>query len=158
MRKEGFVKPIVALSANAMKEDKQACIDAGFNDFLSKPIDANVLSETVKKYLVKNKGIVSSLLEEEPGAINLIRKYVSKLSTIIDEIDETINNLDWVHLSDILHQLKGTGGNYGYLMLTSVAQKMEKHLLEQNKEKLSEDFSELKGIYSKIVQGLENTV
>lgn len=157
LRKEGFDKPIVALTANAMKEDRQACIDAGFNDFLLKPIDANTLSETIKKHLVNDKGVVSSLLENDSGAINLIRKYVSKLSTILDEIEGTINNLEWERLSDILHQLKGTGGNYGYLILTSIAEKMENHLLEQNKEKLSEDFSELKGIYSKIVQGLENT-
>ena len=39
--------PIIALTANAMEEDKEKCIDAGMNDFLSKPLSKNSLIEAV---------------------------------------------------------------------------------------------------------------
>ncbi len=41
---------IVALTANAMKSDKDQCLEAGMNDFMSKPIKAPILSELMQKY------------------------------------------------------------------------------------------------------------
>ncbi|MGD9593087.1 MAG: response regulator, partial [Candidatus Berkiella sp.] len=41
---------IVALTANAMKSDKDKCLEAGMNDFITKPIKAPVLSALMQKY------------------------------------------------------------------------------------------------------------
>ena len=43
--------PIIALTANVLKSDQQACKDAGMDDFLGKPIDLNKLYQTLKKWL-----------------------------------------------------------------------------------------------------------
>ena len=43
--------PIIAMTANAFSEDKQAALDAGMNDHISKPINMNVLVPTIQKYL-----------------------------------------------------------------------------------------------------------
>ena len=43
--------PIIAMTANAFSEDKQAALDAGMNDHVSKPINMNVLVPTIQKYL-----------------------------------------------------------------------------------------------------------
>ena len=43
--------PIIAMTANAFSEDKQAALDAGMNDHVSKPINRNVLVPTIQKYL-----------------------------------------------------------------------------------------------------------
>ena len=51
LRKEGYETPIIALTANAMRGDKKKCIDAGCNDYLSKPIDRNKLLKIIHKYL-----------------------------------------------------------------------------------------------------------
>ena len=43
--------PIIAMTANAFSEDKQAALDAGMNDHVAKPINRNILVPTIQKYL-----------------------------------------------------------------------------------------------------------
>ena len=43
--------PIIALTASAMKGEKERCIDAGCNDYITKPINQNQLREVLEKYL-----------------------------------------------------------------------------------------------------------
>ena len=45
--------PIIALSANAMKGDKERCLAVGMDDYLSKPIEPNELFKVLNKWLVK---------------------------------------------------------------------------------------------------------
>ena len=43
--------PVIALTAYAMHEDRQRCLRAGCNDYLSKPLDIELLVQTVQKYV-----------------------------------------------------------------------------------------------------------
>ena len=45
--------PIVAMTANAMKGDKERCLEAGMDDYLAKPIQSQALTEILEKWLVE---------------------------------------------------------------------------------------------------------
>jgi signal transduction histidine kinase/CheY-like chemotaxis protein/HPt (histidine-containing phosphotransfer) domain-containing protein len=47
---QGMSVPIISLTANAFAEDRQACLDAGMDDFLTKPVQGERLRSTVQKW------------------------------------------------------------------------------------------------------------
>jgi CheY-like chemotaxis protein len=42
--------PIIALTADAMKEDKERCLESGMNDYISKPFRLEEIQSVIKKY------------------------------------------------------------------------------------------------------------
>jgi two-component system, sensor histidine kinase len=51
LRQQGCTIPIIAMTANAMHQDRQNCIDAGMSDYLAKPISGNALTTVLQKWL-----------------------------------------------------------------------------------------------------------
>lgn len=51
IREKGCSIPIIALSANAFDSDREAALEAGCDDFLSKPISSKACLETIAKFL-----------------------------------------------------------------------------------------------------------
>jgi CheY-like chemotaxis protein len=56
-----FILPIIAMTAHTMKGDRERCLEAGMNDYISKPISPQAMAEMLKKWLPKEENT------EKPG-------------------------------------------------------------------------------------------
>lgn len=159
LRSSGYKKTIVALTANALKEDRDKCYKAGCDDFLTKPVDVSQLTETLKKHLDINNPdtdiLSSELLENVPNAIALVTRFLNRLTDTIKNIEKHIAEESWEELSDILHQLKGTGGNFGFPKLAELASEMESYAKSESGAELEQQLLELKEMHQQMLSRLK---
>ena len=70
LRTQGITTPIVALTANAMIGDGQKCIEAGCDDYLTKPIERRELRRIAAKYLSSKNEALSNTIESAKSQVD----------------------------------------------------------------------------------------
>lgn len=73
------------------------------------------------------KKLISSLLNEDPGFLDIVQDFVNSLDQRIQELRAAHEALDWDTMTMLAHRLKGAGGSYGYPDLSALGKEMEQH-------------------------------
>ncbi len=85
---------------------------------------------------MSNQIITSELLHEDPELIDLIDRFLSRLPNMLAAILKAYSEKDWEIFTNLIHQMKGVGGNYGYPMLTSLCAEIEVMAKEKDDNKV----------------------
>jgi signal transduction histidine kinase/CheY-like chemotaxis protein/HPt (histidine-containing phosphotransfer) domain-containing protein len=139
LRRLGFTAPIVAVTANAFREDRDRCVAAGCNEVITKPIDVPRFHDVLSRFLApardaqrrapppagKPAHSAADMNNTDPEFQELIRIFLDNLPNRLAAIETPLRAKDWAGVKAAAHVLKGIGGSYGFTNVTSLAAQFE---------------------------------
>ncbi len=125
LRAAGYTLPIVALTANALREDRQRCATAGCDDYVPKPLDLPLLLATLQRLTAAKATPAAPEFEEDPILRDLIRRFLTGLSSTLSALHDALAEGRCKDVAAIAHRLAGAGGSYGFPEITSAARALE---------------------------------
>jgi DNA-binding response OmpR family regulator len=145
MRERGVQTKVIALTAHAMQGIREKCLDAGYDNYMSKPIDFNKLlnmmaeylnakqvsAKTVKKEAAKppqqnTKPVLkSSLPTANPKFAKIVSGFVVSLDQGLIKMQQALDTTDFESLANLAHWLKGSAGSVGFADFTEPALQLE---------------------------------
>jgi CheY-like chemotaxis protein/HPt (histidine-containing phosphotransfer) domain-containing protein len=119
--------PIIALTAYALKGEREVCLAAGCTAFLTKPIRQEVLLQAIREHssAAKDRGcgtdtdiIVRALADRIPTYLQKCRQNTVVMQDALDQVDfKTVEILG--------HQMMGSGASYGFQAITDIGAGLE---------------------------------
>ncbi|WP_223786919.1 hybrid sensor histidine kinase/response regulator [Marinicella meishanensis] len=169
--------PIIAMTANAMLGDKEKCLDAGMDDYMSKPLNRYILEKTLKKWdpLAAQKSAPKGTDQEQSPkpmandkvnskwlstrALSEIRSFMgdetnSLLDLFQQESPGMLNQLntfnqtqDFAAARQIAHTLKSTGANIGATGFSHYCKKVEAAAIEELEQEVIDNIQNARKAY-----------
>jgi two-component system sensor histidine kinase/response regulator len=140
-RGDGAHIPIIALTAHALKGDRERCIEAGMDDYLSKPIEAQKLFDAVETAAHKSERAngndrphiraldIDALLKSFDGdreLVSMLAKVFADSSPCqLSELDDAVTRGDAEALARGAHALKGSVANFRAEAAVDAAARLE---------------------------------
>ncbi|MGA2546548.1 MAG: response regulator [Rectinemataceae bacterium] len=147
--------PVIAMTAHALVEEQNRAEEAGMSDYITKPIDAEAMFDTLRRFYRKEKAAPRGDARPEtasPGEaipemdgievkealrriggnkrlyMDLLRRYVERQENAVERVREALRAGDAALAERIAHTLKGLSGNIGAVEAQAAAGELERSI------------------------------
>jgi CheY-like chemotaxis protein len=134
--------PVLALTAHAFAGMAQKSIEAGFTEVLTKPIRRATLVEALAKYPSHESVPVVKILVEE-GLEDVTPGYLAKRRAEVTAYRDALTRNDFDAIKTMAHRMKGTGGGYGFPVLTELGAALEQSAIRSDTDRIRRKVDEL---------------
>jgi CheY-like chemotaxis protein len=162
--------PIIAMTAHALKGDREKCLDAGMNDYLTKPVTALALNEVLEKTLATGPSAALITPESGPGhakpvhirriqAIadgdlafeqDLIESYLSQTEQHLKALESSLHERNGKEMEHWAHTIKGSSANAGAKGMQEIAGRIEQFRTGEDPAKGPGLLSELRSEFERV--------
>ena len=137
MATTGVRRPVIAMTAHAMKGDRERCLEAGMDDYLSKPLRSDVLDEVLGGWIAPapEPAAIEALIDEArmrsfrddyPDIVDqLLELFLDSTPPLLDELQAAADAGDGDELRRAAHKLKGSCQNIGATFMASLCRSLE---------------------------------
>jgi PAS domain S-box-containing protein len=177
--------PIIAMTAHAMQGDRELCLEAGMNDYVTKPVSPKMLSEALDKWLPKETkepienpvviiespanipvqeqalpvfdwtGMLSRMMDDEEFTKEMIAVFLKDTPQEIALLKEYLEVGDISGVERQAHSVKGAAASAGGERLRAVAFEMEKASKAKKYENIKDQLAELETQFDVLREAME---
>ena len=168
---------VIAITANALKGEKERCLNAGINDFITKPVELNTLEATLNSWSESKQGPITAspnkpsapincemlakyINNDEAKQLRFFKMYLEQSHTLAKDINTGVMTSDKEIIIAACHQLKSISKTIGAEKVAELAADFEDNCKEQDltSDQLIELRDNLEIEYSRVAQFLKEQV
>ncbi len=146
--------PVVALTANAFKEDVRKSLEAGCTAHLTKPVKKAALFEAIRQITeacAEEGGNEKNTVRVSAGIRELVPGFLQNRREDVKTMIKALENGDYDAIRILGHSMKGTGGSYGFDVVSDIGRCLEEAAIHGERGQVRKKIKELSDYIGNII-------